>query len=91
MKVNMKKVDGLVKEKWVNGCPMCGGRQWALLGEETFTPVQIGKDKNIVFGGKIIPTVPIVCQKCGLMLQVNALIADIIDDEGAEKNNESDK
>ena len=49
-------------------CPMCGGTDFTLISGFFVNPVQ--KKPNIVeFGTKSVPTVSLVCTKCGFLSQ----------------------
>lgn len=79
MKINTNIIEEIVTKKWKNGCPMCGGREWEMIPEALFTPVEIGEGMDIRLAGKIIPTVPIVCKNCGFVAEINALSVGAVD------------
>lgn len=90
MKINVKKIEEVVTRKWKNGCPMCGGREWEMISQTLFTPLEIGEGMDIRLGGKMIPLVPIVCKNCGFVAEINALSVGAVDKEvKKEEENET--
>ena len=90
MKINLKKIEEIVTKTWVNGCPMCGGRNWNLGESELVTPIEVKMDRSLALGGKFMPLVPVICAKCGATVFVNALTIDALEDLEGENKNELD-
>ena len=81
MKININKVEEVVTKKWKNGCPMCGGRSWAIIAPTAFTPIEIGDDMDVKIGGKMIPLLPVMCNNCGFVAEINALTIGAVEKE----------
>lgn len=90
MKVNRKKIEEIVTKTWLNGCPMCGGRNWTLGESDLVTPIEVKMDRSLALGGKFMPLVPITCAKCGSTVFINALTVGALENLEGEKKNELD-
>ena len=67
-----KLIDHL-KDKWGDRpCPMWGATDWSLPAT-LYRLVEF--NEGLIFGGHIIPIVPIMCTNCGNTQLVNAIIA----------------
>lgn len=72
--------------RWINSkaplvgkCPVCGTRNWTLLGH--FVEIPIYRGGNIVFGsGPSYPNVGLLCTNCGNTQLINAVVSGVIDD-----------
>lgn len=79
MKLNKIKFESVVQTKWINGCPLCGGKQWSYDEKLVVTPMNLGDDGGVVLGGKIIPLVAVACSNCGNTVFVNAKVIGALD------------
>lgn len=73
-----KRIEAWLLERWGPGrkCPMCGTFDWSIANTPTLLPVG-GRD-GTVYLGQSFPTVVIVCNHCGNMVLINAILAQIV-------------
>ena len=56
-----------------HACSMCGNQEWFV--QDKFAAVPLSDDPtNMNFGGPAMPTVPVICVKCGNTHFVNLLV-----------------
>jgi hypothetical protein len=65
-----------INKKWKSkNCLLCGANNWDVLG---YVPLSLADEPGaVVLGGKIAPTVAIVCKECGQIVLVNSLVAGV--------------
>lgn len=63
-----KIIKALEERSAKNPCPRCGNQQFALL-DGYFNQTIQNKLEGIVIGGPSIPSVIVVCNRCGFMSQ----------------------
>ncbi|MFZ1081843.1 MAG: hypothetical protein WAO19_07950 [Candidatus Kryptoniota bacterium] len=62
------KILDILKEKGVQGvCPMCGNKNLILMDGYFTHPVQGNLNAGVIVGGPAIPSVAVVCTRCGFM------------------------
>lgn len=87
MELKIDVIRNVISDKWIHGCPMCGGRHWSVDEKIIMTPIQLNADRSYKFDGKIVPIVPVMCVNCGNTVLINPLVVDAIDklDDGFEE------
>ena len=77
-KFDGNKVIAHFRAKWAGrSCPMCGIGRWNVQ-DSTYQLLEFNQG-SLVFGGPVIPVIPVVCNNCGNTLLVNAIIAGVIE------------
>ena len=72
------KVIALLQEKWKGrNCPLCGEGNWEV--QEKPFELREFHGGAMVFGGVIIPVIPITCSNCGNTILVNAIKAGVVE------------
>jgi len=78
-KINFQKLQNHIGTRWVNGCPMCNGREWTIHPNlQTYTPI----DENNVLqigGGDVFPVVLVKCNNCGFVAHVSAVLTNVLE------------
>lgn len=91
----IKKIDEAIKRKKGNTnfkCPVCTNNQFSLAGGFTNNFLTNNFGGNLVIGGPVLPSVPIVCTNCGNTLFLNAKVLGLNEEEFKEdKNKEVNK
>ena len=71
-------IDFLTKT-WNNkNCFICGGNEWSV--NDKVYELREFNEGNLVLGGRasITPVIPVVCEKCGNTVFINALITGLL-------------
>ena len=54
-------------------CPICGGESWTLLDRYAPLPLS-GNAIQFTIGPKILPLIPLYCEKCGNTQLINMMV-----------------
>lgn len=56
-------------------CPFCNSANWDISG---WAPISLGQGPAaVVLGGAVLPSVALVCMKCGYTVLINAMVAGL--------------
>ncbi len=85
----IKKIEEAIKKKTGRTditCPVCTNNQFSVAGGFTndFLMDKIGG--NLVLGGQVLPSIPIVCSNCGNTFFLNVKVLGFDEDWFKEKN-----
>lgn len=89
MHVPAHLIDELISKLKPYSCPLCNDGQW-IVTSEIFYLNEYFKDK-VVVGAKSFPVLPIVCNKCGNTMFINALVANLIEDKPSKEVKKDEK
>lgn len=93
MKLNKQKFEEILAKKWINGCPMCGGKNWSYDENLITTPIQLTENIGLNLGGKVLPLIAVCCENCGCTIFVNGKTINVLDglEDTQEQKNENTK
>jgi hypothetical protein len=81
-----------LEEKGVRSCcPMCDNKSFVLSEGYLTNTIQPDFKGGIRLGGPSIPTIAIICKKCGFMSQHSAVLLGIIEKSSAEEGKMGDE
>ncbi len=69
-----------INQKWKGNktCPLCGVNSWAV---GPIVAPNLFERGAVVFGGKMIPMIPLICESCGYMMFFNPAVTQLIKSE----------
>lgn len=74
-----KKIqDKLTEKQALQACPRCGNLQFTLL-DGVFSNTVLDNYKSLKLGGNILPTVVVICNKCGYLSEHSLIVLGLAD------------
>lgn len=76
------KIRAALSERTHGTCPMCGTRNWMVLGAYSSINAQANPRHMVIGGGKHLPAVSAICSHCGFIALHSAVILGLVDPRG---------
>ncbi len=90
----IKKIEEAIKRKsgqTAFKCPVCTNNQFSLAGGFTNHFLRDNIQGNLIIGGPVLPSIPIVCSNCGNTFFLNAKVLGINEEPIKDDNKREEK